>query len=290
MSETPLLGLPLLQASQAQKHVTHNEALILLDAAIQLSVISRGAAIPPPSPAEGDRFLAAAGSSGGWAGHDGDLAIFEAASWRFSAPRIGWRLWVEDEGRFLVFDGLGWRDLQDIDQLDNMSLLGVNTTADAGNRFAVASAGVLFTHEGGDHRLKVNKEAHVDTASLLYQTDYSGRAELGLAGDDDFRVKVSPDGVNWHDAIHVDRATGTVTLPNTASQAAGMYLDLAAAAASAIPPVIERVYCHFYASTSGQGGAWYKRTVTEPTHGLKFQDAGSGWWEIDEQVVYLDMA
>ena len=28
MSDTPLLGLPLLEASQAQKHVTHNEALL----------------------------------------------------------------------------------------------------------------------------------------------------------------------------------------------------------------------------------------------------------------------
>ena len=37
MSDTPLIGLPLIEASQAQKHVTHNEALLLLDA----SCISR---------------------------------------------------------------------------------------------------------------------------------------------------------------------------------------------------------------------------------------------------------
>ena len=28
MSDTPLLGLPLLAAAQAQKHITHNEALL----------------------------------------------------------------------------------------------------------------------------------------------------------------------------------------------------------------------------------------------------------------------
>lgn len=31
MADTPLLGLPLLAADQAQKHVTHNDALNLLD-------------------------------------------------------------------------------------------------------------------------------------------------------------------------------------------------------------------------------------------------------------------
>lgn len=34
MTETPRLGLPLMAAAQAQKHVTHNEALMLVDALV----------------------------------------------------------------------------------------------------------------------------------------------------------------------------------------------------------------------------------------------------------------
>ena len=34
---SPILSLPLLQASQAQKHVTHNEALMQLDLLVQLT-------------------------------------------------------------------------------------------------------------------------------------------------------------------------------------------------------------------------------------------------------------
>ena len=64
MAETVHLGLPLLEASQAQKHVTHNEALLLLDAAIQLSVVSRAIANPPALPEEGDRYLVAAAPTG----------------------------------------------------------------------------------------------------------------------------------------------------------------------------------------------------------------------------------
>ena len=95
-------------------------------------------------------------------------------------------------------------------------LVGVNATADAANRLAVASPASLFSHEGSDHRLKVNKATEADTASVLFQTGFSGRAEFGLAGDDDWHVKVSADGSDWHEAIVVDRATGAVSFPNTA--------------------------------------------------------------------------
>ncbi|CAN0437397.1 unnamed protein product, partial [Scytosiphon promiscuus] len=52
-------------------------------------------------------------------------------------------------------------------------------------------------------------------ASLLFQTNYSGRAEFGLTGDDDFHMKVSPDGTTFYDGIVIDKDTGTVTFPNT---------------------------------------------------------------------------
>ena len=51
MSDTTThLGLPYLLAAQAQKHVTHNEALRLLDAMVQLSVLDRTRTAPPASP------------------------------------------------------------------------------------------------------------------------------------------------------------------------------------------------------------------------------------------------
>ncbi len=50
-----------------------------------------------------------------------------------------------------------------------------------------------------------------NTASLLFQTGFSSRAEIGLAGSDDVSIKVSPDGSAWLDAIMVNRATGKVS-------------------------------------------------------------------------------
>lgn len=217
MPDTPLLALPLLEAGQSQKHVTHNEALMLLDAAIHLSVISRSLGTPPATPAAGDRYLVNATPSGAWAGNAGALAVSDPPAWRLSAPRSGWRLWVEDEAKFLVYDGTAWIDLQAISSLANMALLGVNATADVNNRLTVSSPGVLFNHAGTDHRLKLNKQAAANTASLLFQTGFSGRAEMGLAGDDNFHFKVSPNGTTWNAAIDIDRSTGAVSFPNTAS-------------------------------------------------------------------------
>lgn len=100
-------------------------------------------------------------------------------------------------------------------EVNPVPLVGINDTADTTNRLAVSSPASLFSHEGDDHRLKINKAAAGDTASVLFQTDFVGHAEFGLAGDNDWHVKVSPDGTTWHEALVVNRATGAVSFPNT---------------------------------------------------------------------------
>ncbi|WP_371345284.1 DUF2793 domain-containing protein [Ancylobacter sp. IITR112] len=110
MSETtPLLALPLLAAAQAQKHVTHNEALLRLDAAVQLAVLDRTRALPPAAPLPGDRHLVASGAGDAFAGHEGEIALYDSG-WHFLAPRAGWRAYVVAEGVTLLFDGSVWRE------------------------------------------------------------------------------------------------------------------------------------------------------------------------------------
>jgi len=64
-------------------------------------------------------------------------------------------------------------------------------------------------------RLVLNKAALGGTASVLYQTNYSGRAEFGLSGDDDLQLKVAANGQNWTEALRVNGQTGQVSLPQT---------------------------------------------------------------------------
>ncbi|NEX48699.1 DUF2793 domain-containing protein [Pseudotabrizicola algicola] len=109
MSDTTThLGLPYLMAAQAQKHVTHNEALRLLDAMVQLAVLDRTRTAPPASPADGDRHLVASGATGLWAGWDLNVAFRVDGAWIRLVPRPGWLVWVADEAAFLVWSGSSW--------------------------------------------------------------------------------------------------------------------------------------------------------------------------------------
>ncbi|MEM9733856.1 MAG: DUF2793 domain-containing protein [Pseudomonadota bacterium] len=226
MSEqTPNLDLPYIMAGQAQKHVTHNEAIRTLDAVVQISVSSRAMAEPDANPAEGDRYLVPAGATGDFSGQDHALAAYQDEGWIFRQPQNGWLAWVEDENLLAVFDGTAWSvassDGTATDQL------GINATADTTNRLTVKSDGVLLTHDdvtpgNGDMRQSLNKASPGNTTSVLFQSAYSGRAEMGLAGQDDFSIKVSADGGTWTEALRVDGAIGTVTLPHTPGFASGL--------------------------------------------------------------------
>lgn len=110
---TPHLALPILRSGQAQKHVTLNEGLFVLDAVVQLQVTSRTLSAPPAEPVEGVRYLMPAGTlSGSWSAYAaGTIAWFNAGAWVGLEPQSGWRLWVEAEAAMLVFDGEAWRPL-----------------------------------------------------------------------------------------------------------------------------------------------------------------------------------
>ena len=302
MDATPNLNLPFIIAAQAQKHVTHNEALRALDAIVQLVVADKDLDTPPGSPADGACYIVAASPTGSWSGQAGSVAAFQDGAWAFYAPREGWLAWVADEATLYVWNGSAWAVFAggggggglanlvedatpqlggaldanghgigfddgtgltddagntqlvlhktasavngvgltnaatgagpqiaaegsdtDIDLTlagkgtghPRAALFGVNATADATTKFAVAAEASLFNHVGNGHQHKINKAAAGDTACLLFQTGTSGRAEMGTAGDDDFHFKVSADGSAWKEAIVIDRTSGAVSMPLT---------------------------------------------------------------------------
>ncbi len=108
MVSTARLGLPLVQASQAQKHVTVNTAFERVDALSQLVLASSSVATPPASTSEGECFAVPVGAVNEWSGHEGQIAVFLNGGWDFVVPVQGWRAWVADEGLFAVFDGMNW--------------------------------------------------------------------------------------------------------------------------------------------------------------------------------------
>jgi hypothetical protein len=108
MDNTPNLTLPYILAAQAQKHVTHNDAIRKLDALVQLSVKVRNLSTPPSTPSDGDRFLVGSSPTGAWAGHAAAIAAWQDGAWALLSPRSGWLVWVEDEQILLAWNGTAW--------------------------------------------------------------------------------------------------------------------------------------------------------------------------------------
>lgn len=108
MDETTRWSLPLLASGQAQKEITHNEAIAAIDRLLHLAVVSRSVSMPPADAAVGDVYIIGAAPDGVWAGAAGQLACYEAAGWTIWPSRPGCLAWVDDEQQFAVHSVGGW--------------------------------------------------------------------------------------------------------------------------------------------------------------------------------------
>ncbi|ADM10310.1 hypothetical protein PB2503_11314 [Parvularcula bermudensis HTCC2503] len=236
MSKTDNLELPYLAEAQAMKHVTHNEALRTLDAVVHLAVRSRERTSPPAPPVIGERYIVPEEAEGAWAGHGQKVALWQDGIWVFHTPIEGWVAYIVDEDGLFAYRAGVWAPMVPFSEFDlsTAEQIGINTDADTTNKLAVKSNAILFSHDDvtpgtGDQRLFLNKRGREDVASILLQNDFVSRGEIGLAGDDDLRLRASPDGSLWRDAIVIDRYTGAVRFPNTPDQLgrfdADIYVD-----------------------------------------------------------------
>jgi len=169
MTDTPRLLLPVIEAAQAQKHVTHNEALVLLDALTQLTVESRSLTAPPGAPAEGACYIPATGATGAWSGWDGQIAV-NNGGWFVIAPIPGLKAWVRDERLTLTYEDSVWRD------------------------------GIALTSHGGRVTLRAKEEeltltgSYVETADAAFIPDraivlgLSSRTTLAITGATSYSV------------------------------------------------------------------------------------------------------
>jgi hypothetical protein len=108
MDSTARFGLPLLVAGQGQKDITHNEALLLVDAMMGCLVERVDLAAPPEAPALGACWLIPADAADEWAGRTGQIAISTAGGWRFLTPPDGTTLFVRASAARLRRLGGSW--------------------------------------------------------------------------------------------------------------------------------------------------------------------------------------
>jgi hypothetical protein len=107
------LGFDYMASQQSGAEFVFDDAAFDLDAFVQLSVKARQTA-PPGSPVEGDRYLPIATATGAWAGLEGKIQVEHNGAWKSYTPREGWRMWVDNEDRWYVYDGTNWVETQTI--------------------------------------------------------------------------------------------------------------------------------------------------------------------------------
>ena len=177
MANSPRLGLPLLQAAQAQKHVTVNEALVRLDGLCQLVLKSVDVTLPPAVAADGDCYGVPTGAVNEWAGREGEVALYANGGWIFATPGRGWRAWVEDVSAPAVFDGSAWAKgvvaLSPKNAATSFEVVELDHVVTAGTTNAVAAAIPA-------HSIVFGVTGRVTTAITGTLTSW----RLGVAGSD----------------------------------------------------------------------------------------------------------
>ena len=101
--------MPYLAVAQANKEVTHNEALARIDALLH-PVIKGTLGSPPPlaTTDAGQAWLIAPGGSGEWQGRDGQIAYSVGGSWRYIEPTEALRVKNVAAGADMIRIGNQW--------------------------------------------------------------------------------------------------------------------------------------------------------------------------------------
>jgi hypothetical protein len=207
-NQTSNLKINYLYQNQASADVIINEGFLKIDTLLNNSAISKSTTTPPTTPQDANLYIVPASATGAWLGQTNKIAYYYASkNWQFISPNEGMSFWIADENKNYTYDGSNW--ILTIDK-ENTSKLGINSTADNTNRFSVNSDAVLFNHNGTNSQVKVNKNSSSNNASHLFQNNFSGRAEFGLTGDDDFHIKTSSDGSNWNEALVIEASGGII--------------------------------------------------------------------------------
>lgn len=164
MTTSPLLGFDEMAVDQANKYLTFNEAVKLLEAFATGRVISATTAAEPGSPSDGDLYILPASPTGtGWATFSqGDLALRRGTEWFNVSPLEGFRFWVEDEDVEVIYDGTDW--------VENPVLIG-DRSSDPDDppegAFTIWQSDGTDSGDDGDIMIKITAGATTKTATLI---------------------------------------------------------------------------------------------------------------------------
>ncbi len=106
---TPNLQLPEVPQAILTASDELNAGLWILDAVLQLSVLSMTVQSPPANATQGDRYIIPSDATGVWANRKNHIAYLGPTGWRYIVPRPGWRAWLL-AGTALIYESNEWHE------------------------------------------------------------------------------------------------------------------------------------------------------------------------------------
>lgn len=150
MTTTAQLDITHLTANQGSPEVTLNQALNIIDAAVNLTVADRDLTTPPGSPSDGDRYIVGPSATGAWSGKAGQVAVY-IDGWVFLDPQEGWMVFVQDENLQLVYNGSAWVGRYSVDY----AVVASTTQTQAGATLLTAVLNYVGTIVADDDAVKL---------------------------------------------------------------------------------------------------------------------------------------
>jgi hypothetical protein len=108
MNSTARLAIPLIAPGQAQKEVSHNEALQAFDLLVAACVEEPPRNAPPASPVIGACYIVGTAPTGAWVGQSGSIAGYTMGGWRFIPPATGIVAFVRNQAICATYHDGDW--------------------------------------------------------------------------------------------------------------------------------------------------------------------------------------
>lgn len=199
MANTPRLSMPYLIAGQAQKEISHNDALNDMDSLAQISVINKTTATPPATPAEGDSYIIAASPTGVWAGNANAIASYYSG-WRIKTPKTGWFAYVQAEAVFYLFDGSAWNVYKGVVPLGSAAVPSYSFIGDSDTGLYSPGANQVAIATGGVQRMSVDASGNTNVAGVLATSNHTITSNSSTA------LIVGPNGAT-NPVLQIDDST-----------------------------------------------------------------------------------
>jgi hypothetical protein len=189
MVQTTRLQLPLIAAAQAQKHVTHNEAVMRLDGLVQMTAKSYTTAAQPGAPSDGDLYLLPSGKTGSdWGGYSNHaVAHYYDGVWHQYHPNAGWLCWVQDTSVLYYYTGSAWSAVPLPTSLADgtASAPGLAFAADTNTGLYRIGADQLGIATGGTLRRTISTSAETPTLPQQGADGSAATPQYGFSADTD---------------------------------------------------------------------------------------------------------